>query len=138
MSFAPARALYAFLALAAVGACAQLDRLPAVAVADADRTSIAGIADARFMASDTAALTAFGRRIFRESKYFAWRTLPRNTCSRIRRRRQWRVWRRRAGGMVGKSPAAILKIVTGVSTGRSSPTRLSGQFDPLLAAMYDN
>jgi hypothetical protein len=55
--FADARAVLAGLILLTVGACAQLDRLPAVAVADTDRASVAGISEARFMASDTAALT---------------------------------------------------------------------------------
>ena len=66
------RALLVFLILLAVGACAQLDRLPAVAVADTARAGVAGISEARFMASDTAALTAFGGRLYeRESKHFS-------------------------------------------------------------------
>src|SRR6266404_6087877 len=72
LGFADVRALLVFLIMLAVGACAQLDRLPAVSVADTDRASVAGISAARFTASDTAALAAFGRRLHeRESKYFS-------------------------------------------------------------------
>src|SRR5579864_6593362 len=72
LGFAQARAVFTFLILFAVGACAQLDRLPAVAVADTDRARVAGIAEARFLPSDTAAMAAFGRRLHeRESKYFS-------------------------------------------------------------------
>src|SRR5260370_42019473 len=72
LGFADARALLVFLIMLAVGACAQLDRLPAVGVAGTDRASVAGISEARFMASDTAVLAAFGPRLDeRASKYFS-------------------------------------------------------------------
>src|SRR5580704_16831450 len=72
LGFAAARALFAGLVLLAVGACAQLDRLPAVAIADTDRAGVAGIPEARFLPSDTAALAAFGQRLHeRESKYLS-------------------------------------------------------------------
>jgi hypothetical protein len=142
MSFARARALSASLALAAVGACAQLDRLPAVAVADTDRTSIAGIADARYMASDTAALMAFGRRLYeRESKYYSslGGSVPSEYLLAIS-----------GGGDNGAFGAGVLvgwsesrtrpsfKIVTGVSTGALiAPLVFVGpEYDSLLANMY--
>ena len=60
--FARARALFVLLTFLVVEACTQLDRLQAVPVANTDRARIAGISEARFFASDTAALDAFGRR----------------------------------------------------------------------------
>src|SRR5260221_2512237 len=72
MGFAHARASFLFLIVLAVGACAHLDRRPAVAVDDTDRASVAGISEARFLPSDTAAMATFGRRLHeRESKYFS-------------------------------------------------------------------
>src|SRR5258708_27122581 len=72
MGFAHAGAAFLFLIVLAVGACAQLDRRPAVAVADTDRASVAGISEARFLPSDTAAMATFGRPLHeRESKYFS-------------------------------------------------------------------
>src|SRR5258706_6740443 len=72
MGFAHARASFLFLIMLAVGACAQLDRRPAVGVADTDRASVAGISEARFLPSDTAAMATFRRRLHeRESKYFS-------------------------------------------------------------------
>src|SRR6266436_2970439 len=121
LGFADGRALLAFLIMLAVGACAQLDRLPAVGVADTDRASVAGISKARFMASDTAALAAFGRRLYeRESKYFSslGRPIPAESLLAIS-----------GGGDDGAFGAGVLvgwsesrtrpsfKIVTGISTG---------------------
>lgn len=54
-----ARILF-FLILPTLGACTQLNRLPAVGAADTDRASILDNSEARFMASDTAAIAAFG------------------------------------------------------------------------------
>jgi hypothetical protein len=51
---------------------AQLNRLPAVGATDTNRASTPGISEARFMASDTAAIAAFGRLLYeRESKYYS-------------------------------------------------------------------
>jgi hypothetical protein len=142
LGFADARALLAGLVLLAVGACAPLDRLPAVAVADTDRASVAGIFGARFMASDTAALTAFGGRLYeRESKYFSLleRAIPPESLLAIS-----------GGGDNGAFGAGVLvgwsengtrpsfKIVTGISTGALiAPLAFVGsEYDPLLAEMY--
>ena len=141
-SFVPARALVVFLILLAVGACAQLGRLPAVAVADTDRATIAGISDARLMATDTAALTAFGRRLHeRESKYFSslGRPIPPEYLLAIS-----------GGGDNGAFGAGVLvgwsesrtrpsfKIVTGISTGALiAPLAFVGpEYDAQLAGMY--
>jgi predicted acylesterase/phospholipase RssA len=142
LGFADARALFASLILLAVGACAQLDRLPAVAVADTDRASVAGISEARFMASDTAALTAFGGRLYeRESKNLSslGRPIPPESLLAIS-----------GGGDNGAFGAGVLvgwsesrarpsfKIVTGISTGALiAPLAFVGpEYDPLLAEMY--
>jgi hypothetical protein len=136
------RALFVFLILLAVGACAQLDRLPAVAVADTGRASVAGISEARFMASDTAALTAFGGRLHeRESRNFPslGRPIPPESLLAIS-----------GGGDNGAFGAGVLvgwsesrtrpsfKIVTGISTGALiAPLAFAGpEYDPLLAEMY--
>ena len=63
--FARARALFVLLTFLVVEACTQLDRLQAVPVADTDRARIAGISEARFFASDTAALDAFASTLIR-------------------------------------------------------------------------
>jgi predicted acylesterase/phospholipase RssA len=134
--------MLAGLMLMAVGACAQLDRLPAVAVADTARASVAGISEARFMASDTAALTAFGGRLYeRESKYFSslGRPIPPESLLAIS-----------GGGDNGAFGAGVLvgwsesrtrpsfKIVTGISTGALiAPLAFVGpEYDPLVAEMY--
>ncbi len=142
LGFADARALLLFLIMLTVGACAQLDRLPAVGVADTDRASVAGISEARFMANDTAALAAFGRRLYeRESKYFSslGRPIPPEALLAIS-----------GGGDNGAFGAGVLvgwsesrtrpsfKIVTGISTGALiAPLAFVGpEYDPLLAEMY--
>src|SRR5258707_1504011 len=142
MGLAHARALLVLLTIQAVGACAQLNRLPAVGVADTDRASVAGISKARFMASDTAALAAFGRRLYeRESKYFSslGRPIPPESLLAIS-----------GGGDNGAFGAGVLvgwsesrtrpsfKIVTGISTGALiAPLAFVGpEYDPLLAEMY--
>src|SRR5258707_12465992 len=141
MCFAHARASFLFLVVLAVGACAQLDRLPAVAVADTDRASVAGISEARFLPSDTAAMATFGRRLHeRESKYFSslGRPIPPESLLAI------------SGGDNGAFGAGVLvgwsesgarpsfKIVTGISTGALiAPLAFVGpEYDPLLANMY--
>jgi Patatin-like phospholipase len=140
--FADARALSAGLILLAVGACAQLDRLPAVAVADTDRASVADISEARFLASDTATITAFGGRLYeRERRYFSslGRPIPPESLLAIS-----------GGGDNGAFGAGVLvgwsesrtrptfKIVTGISTGAlTAPLAFVGsEYDPLLAEMY--
>src|SRR4029077_8932230 len=65
LSFVRARALFVLLLFVTVEACTQLDRLQAVPVADTDRARIAGISEARFFASDTAALDAFASTLIR-------------------------------------------------------------------------
>src|SRR6266404_645427 len=142
LGFADARALLLFLIMLTVGACAQLDRLPAVGVADTDRASVAGISEARFMANDTAALAAFGRRLYeRESKYFSslGRPIPPEALLAIS-----------GGGDNGAFGAGVLvgwsesrtrpsfKIVTGISTGALiAPLAFVGpKYDALLAEMY--
>src|SRR5258708_374998 len=141
LGFADARAWLVVLIMVAVGACAQLDRLPAVGVADTDRASVAGISKARFMASDIA-LAAFGRRLYeRESKYFSslGRPIPPESLLAIS-----------GGGDNGAFGAGVLvgwsesrtrpsfKIVTGISTGALiAPLAFVGpEYDPLLAEMY--
>jgi predicted acylesterase/phospholipase RssA len=142
IGFAGLRALLVFLMLLAVGACAQLDRLPAVAVADTDRAGVAGISEARFLSSDTAAMATFGRRLYeRESRYFSslGRPMPPESLLAIS-----------GGGDNGAFGAGVLvgwsqrgtrpsfKIVTGVSTGALiAPLAFVGpEYDPLLSQMY--
>jgi hypothetical protein len=142
MGFAHARASFLFLIVLAVGACAQLDRLPAVAVADTDRASVAGISEVRFLPSDTAAMATFGRRLHeRESKYFSslGRPIPPESLLAIS-----------GGGDNGAFGAGVLvgwsesrtrpsfKIVTGISTGALiAPLAFVGpEYDPLLSQMY--
>jgi hypothetical protein len=135
-----ARPLFALVLSLAGGACAQLNRLPAVAVADTGRASLAGISDARFMASDTAALAAFGRRLYeRESKYLSSASLQPESLLAIS-----------GGGDNGAFGAGVLvgwsesrtrpsfKIVTGISTGALiAPLAFIGpEYDPMLADMY--
>src|SRR5713226_94861 len=121
MGFAHARASFLFLVVLAVGACAQLDRLPAVAVADTDRASLAGISEARFLPSDTAAMATFGRRLHeRESKYFSslGRPIPPESLLAISGGGDNGAFG--AGVLVGWSESGArpsFKIVTGISTG---------------------
>jgi Patatin-like phospholipase len=103
---------------------------------------VAGISEARFMASDTAAITAFGGRLYeRESKYFSslGRPIPPESLLAIS-----------GGGDNGAFGAGVLvgwsenrtrpsfKIVTGISTGALiAPLAFVGpEYDPLLAEMY--
>ena len=144
--FAEARAVLGFFILLfilmAVAACAQFDRVSAVPAADTDRASVDGIAEARFLANDTAALAAFGRRLHeRESKYFAslGRPVPPESLLAIS-----------GGGDNGAFGAGVLvgwsesrtrpsfKIVTGISTGALiAPLVFAGpEYDPSLAGMY--
>jgi Patatin-like phospholipase len=142
LGLAHARALFLFLVLLAVGACAQLDRLPAVAVANTDRAGVAGISEARFLSSDTAAMAAFGRRLYeRESKYFSslGRPIPPESLLAIS-----------GGGDNGAFGAGVLvgwsesrtrpsfKVVTGISTGALiAPLAFVGpEYDSLLSQMY--
>jgi hypothetical protein len=136
------RALFLFLVLLAVGACAQLNRLPAVGVADTDRASVAGISEARFLSSDTAAMATFGRRLYeRESRYFSslGRPMPPESLLAIS-----------GGGDNGAFGAGVLvgwsekrtrpsfKVVTGISTGALiAPLAFVGpEYDPRLSQMY--
>src|SRR5229473_6771719 len=142
MGFAHARASFLFLVVLAVGACAQLDRLPAVAVADTDRASLAGISEARFLPSDTAAMATFGRRLHeRESKYFSslGRPIPPESLLAISGGGDNGAFG--AGVLVGWSESGArpsFKIVTGISTGALiAPLAFVGrEYDPLLADMY--
>jgi predicted acylesterase/phospholipase RssA len=142
LGFASARGLFVFLILAAVGACAQLSRLPAVAVGDTDRASVAGISEARFLSSETAALAAFGRRLHeRQSKYFS--SLGRPVASES-------LLAISGGGDNGAFGAGVLvgwaesgtrpsfQIVTGISTGALiAPLAFVGrEYDPMMADMY--
>src|ERR1700739_1351056 len=57
--------------LLAVGGCAQLGRLGAVAANDTGRASVLGIREARFFSNETDAITAVARRLYdREVKYY--------------------------------------------------------------------
>jgi len=142
MGFAHARASFLFLVVLAVGACAQLDRLPAVAVADTDRASLAGISEARFLPSDTAAMATFGRRLHeRESKYFSslGRPIPPESLLAISGGGDNGAFG--AGVLVGWSESGArpsFKIVTGISTGALiAPLAFVGpEYDPLLSEMY--
>src|ERR1700730_16381065 len=136
------RALFVFFILLAVGACVQLDRLPAVAGADTDRASVAGISEARFMASDTDALTAFGGRLYeRESKHFSslGRSIPPESLLAISGDGDNCAFA--AGVLVGWSESRTrpsFKIVTGISTGALiAPLAFVGpEDDPPLAELY--
>jgi predicted acylesterase/phospholipase RssA len=142
IGFTAARALFGILTLLVVGACAQLDRLPAVAVADTDRASVAGISEVRFLPSDTAAMAAFGRRLHeRESKYFSslGRPIPPESLLAISGGGDNGAFG--AGLLVGWSESGTrpsFKIVTGISTGAlTAPLAFVGpEYDPLLAEMY--
>jgi Patatin-like phospholipase len=142
LGLAHARALFLFLVLLAVGACAQLDRLPAVAVADTDRASVTGISEARFLSSDTAAMAAFGRRLYeRQSKYFSslGRPIPPESLLAISGGGDNGAFG--AGVLVGWSESGTrpsFKIVTGISTGALiAPLAFVGpEYDPLLSQMY--
>jgi predicted acylesterase/phospholipase RssA len=140
--FADARALFAGLILLTVGACVQLDRLPAVAVADTDHASVAGISEARFMASDTAAITAFGGRLYeREIRYFSSLGRPIAPESLLAISGGGDNGAFGAGVLVGWSESRTrpsFKIVTGISTGALiAPLAFAGpEYDPMLAEMY--
>jgi hypothetical protein len=142
IGLADAHALLAFILLLAVGGCAQLDRLPAVAVADTDRASVAGISEARFLPSDTAAMAGFGRRLHeRESKYFSslGRPIPPESLLAISGGGDNGAFG--AGVLVGWSESGTrpsFKIVTGISTGALiAPLAFVGrEYDSLLADMY--
>jgi predicted acylesterase/phospholipase RssA len=139
---ADARVFLACLILPVVGACAQLDRVSAVPAADTDRASVAGISEARFLASDTVALAAFGRRLHeRESKYFSslGRPIPSESLLAISGGGDNGAFG--AGVLVGWSESGArpsFKIVTGISTGALiAPLAFVGpEYDPLLADMY--
>jgi predicted acylesterase/phospholipase RssA len=142
LGFGHARALFVLLILLAVGACAQFDRLPAVGVADTDRASVAGIAEARFPSNDSAAMAAFGQRLHeRESNYFAslGRPIPPESLLAISGGGDNGAFG--AGVLVGWSESGTrpsFKIVTGISTGALiAPLAFVGRdYDPLLAGMY--
>src|SRR5258708_23832375 len=142
MGFAHAGAAFLFPIVLAVGACAQLDRCPAVRVADTDRASVAGISEARFLPSDPAAMATFGRRLHeRESKYFSslGRLIPPESLLAISGGGDNGAFG--AGVLVGWSESGArpsFKIVTGISTGALiAPLAFVGrEYDPLLADMY--
>jgi hypothetical protein len=121
LGFAYARGLFVLLILVAVGACAQLNRLPAVAVGDTDRASVAGISEARFLSSETAALAAFGRRLHeRQSKYFSSLGQPVPSESLLAISGGGDNGAFGAGVLVGWSESGTrpsFQIVTGISTG---------------------
>jgi hypothetical protein len=125
-----------------LGGCAALGRLAAVSAKDTGRASVLGIADARFLASDTAALTAVARRLYaREVRYFAslGRPVPPEFILAIS-----------GGGDNGAFGAGLLvgwsetgtrpnfKVVTGISTGAliAPFAFLGSELDPVLAELY--
>src|SRR5215831_4378947 len=71
----PLRLLAAIVISAAVAACASsspLPRLPAVPAAESDRVSVLGIPSARFLPTDTEAMSAMVARLYeREEAYYA-------------------------------------------------------------------
>jgi Patatin-like phospholipase len=142
LDFVHARGLSLFLALLAVGVCAQLDRLPAVAVADTGRASVADISKARFLSGDTAGMTSFGRGLHeRESRYYAslGRPIPPKSLLAISGGGDNGAFG--AGLLVGWSESGArpsFKIVTGISTGALiAPLAFVGrEYDPLVADMY--
>jgi predicted acylesterase/phospholipase RssA len=142
LGFAYARGLFVLLILVAVGACAQLNRLPAVAVGDTDRASVAGISEARFLSSETAALAAFGRRLHeRQSKYFSSLGQPVPSESLLAISGGGDNGAFGAGVLVGWSESGTrpsFQIVTGISTGALiAPLAFVGrEYDPLMADVY--
>jgi hypothetical protein len=128
-SFAPTRALFVLLIFVAVEACTQLDRLQAVPVADTDRARIAGISEARFFASDTAALDALALGQQMPPEYLLAISGGGDNGAFG------------AGVLVGWSESGTrpsFRIVTGISTGALiAPLAFVGpQCDALLAEMY--
>jgi hypothetical protein len=92
-----------------LGGCVELGRLAAVSAEDTGRASVRGISDARFLASDTAALTALAGRPVRprgQVLRFPWSPGPAGVHpGHFRRRRQRRVRRRSARRLVGNRNA---------------------------------
>src|ERR1700740_2781542 len=140
-SFARARALFVLLIFVAVEACTQLGRLQAVPVADTDRARIADISEARFFASDTAALDAFGRRLYeRENRYYSsfGQQMPPEYLLAISGGGDNGAFG--AGLLVGWSESGTrpsFRIVTGISTGAliAPFCYLGPAYDPIIARM---
>jgi predicted acylesterase/phospholipase RssA len=128
-----------------VGACAQVGRLAAVSDRDTARASVLGIASARFLPTDIAAMSALGQRLYdSEAKENAAQGRP--------MAREVDLLALSGGGDNGAFSAGLLvgwsesgtrpafKIVTGVSTGAliAPFAFLGSQFDSVVAEMYTN
>ena len=128
--------------LLAVSACAQLERLPAVAAGDTGRASVAGIPNARFLPNDIAAMSAFGRTLYeREKAYFAAHRQPATPDYFLAVSGGGDNGAFGAGLLVGWSERGdrpMFRIVNGISTGAliAPLVFLGAEFDPLLADMY--
>lgn len=127
----------------ALGACGQLGRLSAVSDKDTARASVFGIADARFLSTDTVAMSALGERLYqREAKDNAarGRSIVRDA----------HLLALSGGGDNGAFGAGLLvgwsdsgtrpafKIVTGISTGAliAPFAFLGAAYDPMVSGMY--
>jgi hypothetical protein len=132
---------FIFISLA-LAACGSVSRLAAVAEIDTARASVLGIADARFVPSDMAAMLAFGRRVYeRELKYFdsLGRPVPPEYILAISGGGDNGAFG--AGLLVGWSEQGtrpVFKVVTGISTGALiAPFAFLGpEYDPVLAEIY--
>jgi hypothetical protein len=143
--FARARAFLLFLIVLALGACAQLNRLPAVGAVDTDRASVAGIPEARFITNDTAALAASGRLLYeREKKFYSSLGRPLLPESLLAISGGGDNGAFGAGVLVGWSESCTrpsFKVVTGISTGALiAPLAFVGpEYDaPPFADVYDH
>ena len=117
--------LAAILVAAAIAGCttsSPIPRLPAVPESKTDRVSVLGIADARFLPTDTEAMSAMGARLYeREEAYYAstGRRIPR-TMSMLAISGGGDNGAFAAGLLVGWSESGkrpLFKMITGVSTG---------------------
>ena len=140
--FARLRAPLLILFLLCASACAQLDRLPAVAAGDTDRAGVDGIPHARFLPNEISEMNAFGRSLYERGKAYS--------ASRLRVTTPDYSLAISGGGDNGAFGAGLLvgwsergdrpifTIVNGISTGALiAPLAFLGpEFDPALADMY--
>ena len=137
-----ARGALAMLLLLGGAACAQLDRLPAVAAIDTDRAAVDGIPKARFLPNDISEMNAFARSLYEREKAYP--------ASRVRAGAPDYSLAISGGGDNGAFAAGLLvgwsehgdrpsfTIVNGISTGAliAPLVFLGPEFDQALAGMY--